>query len=84
MQQALTAFENRLIAEQRIVIDTAETLFEAGKEDLATRYLTDYSRERGLEGLRLGNALLASIEARTEMLFGYRLPQGDVLSELPQ
>lgn len=82
VNEALTAFEDRLIAEQQTVIDTAETLFEAGKEDLATRYLTDYSRERGLEGLRLGNALLASIEARTEMLFGYRLPQADVLSEL--
>lgn len=79
---ALTAFEDRLITEQQVVVDTAETLFEAGENRLATRYLTDYSRERGLEGLRLGNALLASIEARTRVLYGYRVPQGDVVSRL--
>lgn len=80
--EALTAFENRLIAEQQTVVGTAETLFEAGQNDLAIAYLTGYSRERGLEGLRLGNALLTSIEARTEVLYGYRLPEGDVVSLL--
>ncbi|MEE3236966.1 MAG: peptidase U34, partial [Pseudomonadota bacterium] len=82
VNEALTAFENRLIDEQQTLVDTAEALFSAGQDNLATRYLTDYSRERGLEGLRLGNALLASIEARTEVLFGYRLPETDVVSLL--
>ncbi len=80
--EALTAFEDRLIAEQASVADTAEALFEAGKEDLAAAYLTDYSTRRGLDGLRLGNALLASIEARTEVLYGYRRPQTDEMSRL--
>lgn len=80
--EALTAFENRLIAEQETVVATAGTLFDSGRDDLALRYLTDYSRERGLAGLRLGKALLASIEARTEVIFGLRAPQSDEISKL--
>jgi len=38
--------------------------------------------QSGQDGLRLGNALLASIEARTELLYGFRVPQGDVVSRL--
>jgi len=80
--EALTAFENRLIAEQVAVVDTANTLHEAGREDLAARYLTDYSRQAGLEGLRLGNALLGSIEARTVTQYGLRRPEGAEMSRL--
>lgn len=80
--EALTAFENRMIDQQATVAATANALFEAGRGDLALDYLTSYSRERGQEALALGNALRASIEARTEVLFGYRRPQGDVMSEL--
>jgi len=79
---ALTAFENRLIAEQEIVAATAKILFDAGRSDLAQRYLTDYSRQSGEEGLRLGNALLASIEARTREIYGLRAPQTDEMSRL--
>jgi hypothetical protein len=82
VNEALTAFENRLIDEQADVVAMAETLFDAGESRLALAYLTDYSRQRGAEGLALGNALLASIEARTEVLYGFREPQGDVLSLL--
>jgi dipeptidase len=82
VNEALTAFENRLIAEQGTVVETAETLFSTGQDELAQRYLTAYSRQAGAEGLRLGNALLASIEARTELIFGLRLPQSDVTSRL--
>jgi dipeptidase len=82
VNEALTAFENHLIAEQETVVETAESLFDAGKSELAKRYLTDYSWQSGQDGLRLGNALLASIEARTELLYGFRVPQGDVVSLL--
>jgi len=77
---ALTAFENRLIDEQQTVVATAGTLFAANEDELAKQYLTKYSWQRGAEGLRLGNALLASIEARTEVLFGLRRPEGDEVS----
>ena len=80
--QALTAFEHRLMAEQDEVVAISTALFAADKAELARNYLTRYSAESGLAGLRLGNALLASIEARTEVLFGYRAPEGDVVSEL--
>lgn len=80
--EALTAFENRLIAEQATVVETAETLFASGRNDLAESYLTTYSEQAALAGLRLGNALLHSIEARTIELFGLREPQADVVSRL--
>ncbi|MDH4073132.1 MAG: C69 family dipeptidase [Gammaproteobacteria bacterium] len=79
---ALTAFENRLIDEQGAVADTANTLYDAGRPDLAARYLTNYSRDTGMAGLRLGNALLASIEARTEQVHGFRKPEGEEMSRL--
>jgi dipeptidase len=82
VNEALTAFEDHMIAEQATVVETAETLFEADKDDLARDYLTRYSYERGQEALALGNALLASIEARTELLYGFREPEGDVVSLL--
>lgn len=80
--EALTAFENRMMDEQAEVVATAETLFAAEEPALALSYLTRYSAERGAEGLRLGNALLGSIEARTRLLYGYREPTGDVVSKL--
>ena len=80
--EALTAFENRLIYEQPIVTATANTLYADGRVDLARRYLTEYSRQSGLAGLRLGQALLASIEARTKVIFGLRPPESNTMSLL--
>jgi len=79
---ALSAFEDRLIADQEHVAATADTLFGAGREDLALRYLTDYSAQSGAAALRLGHALLASIEARTVEIYGLRAPQMDEMSRL--
>ena len=61
---------------------TADTLFEAGKSELALGYLTDCSLARGKAALRLGNALLGSTKARTRLLSGYRAPTEDVVSRL--
>lgn len=80
--EALTAFENGLIEEQANVEATAITLFEAGREDLAVRYLTEYSYRAGEDAIELGSALLASIEARTEVIYGLRLPESDEMSSL--
>lgn len=80
--EALTAFENRLIDEQQSVVATARNLFAAKEGVLAMQYLTEYSQQRGAEGLKLGNALLASIKARTDVLFGFRRPEGDETSAL--
>lgn len=80
--EALTAFENRLIAEQPRVVESANLLFEADRADLARVYLTEYSAHAGAEGLALGNALLNSIEFRTREIFGYRAPKTDEISKL--
>jgi dipeptidase len=80
VKEALTAFENRLIAEQDTVAATSETLFAAGKRQLALEYLTDYSERAGWDALTLGHALLGSIEARTELLYGLRRPEGATMS----
>ncbi|MBT8078987.1 MAG: peptidase U34, partial [Gammaproteobacteria bacterium] len=82
VREALTAFEDAMIADHAAVSETAEALYAAGREDMALKYLTDYSGEKADDALELGNALLASIEARTRVLFGIREPQTDVLSEL--
>ncbi len=80
--EALTAFENRLIAEQQGVDDAAIALMKAGRHDLATRYITDYSHGAAHEALRLGNVLLGSIQERTRLIFGLREPQSDEISRL--
>jgi dipeptidase len=82
VQEALTAFEDRMIGQQDEVEATARALFDAGREDLALAYLTAYSRARGAEALDLGHRLLGSIEIRTELLFGLREPQTDIIGEL--
>jgi hypothetical protein len=46
------------------------------------KYLTDQSSRAAMEALALGNALLKSIEARTELLYGLRKPETDQMSEL--
>jgi dipeptidase len=79
---ALTAFENRLMAEQQDLEDTAEILFAAGRGDLALAALTGYSEQAGAEALEIGHALLASIETRTRLLHGWRAPRGETVSEL--
>jgi hypothetical protein len=78
--EALTAFEDRFIDEQERVETTANLLFRSGQDELANSYLTTYSMQAGAAAMRLGKALLASIEARTELLYGLRKPQTDVSS----
>lgn len=75
--EALTAFEARSLEQQPEVEQTVMGLVEREREDLAWRYMTEYSARRAAEGLDLGRALLASIEARTKVLFGIRAPEGD-------
>lgn len=82
VDEAITAFENRLIHEQETVEATALALMDAERGDLASAYLTDYSNDAAIEALRLGNALLESIEARTRVIFGLRAPQTDEISRL--
>ena len=73
--EALVAFEGRLMARQPTVERTALELYEAGEPELARQYLTYYSSTEALNGLRLGDALADSIEARTRVLYGIRQPQ---------
>jgi dipeptidase len=80
VNEALTAFENRLIDEQDTVVTTTEALFAAGRRDAALDYLTGYSQQAGEDALALGHALLGSIEARTELLYGLRRPEGETMS----
>ena len=80
VNEALTAFENRLISEQEALVEIANTLFDEGKDDLAREYLTDYSWRTGQDALQLGNALLGSIEARTREIYGWRQPKGAEVS----
>jgi len=80
--EALTAFEDRMIADQPDLEATALTLLEAGEPGLAEQVLTRYSHAKAAEALDLGAALLASIEARTRLLYGLREPSGNEMSRL--
>lgn len=80
--EAITAFEDRLIADQESVERTANTLFEGGEDELALKYLTERSHEAAGDTLALGKALLGSIEARTRVLYGLRTPETDEISKL--
>lgn len=80
--EALTAFENRLIAEQPQLEETALSLYDANKPALARKVLTRYSHTHAEEALELGGALLASIEARTRVLYGLREPETGEISRL--
>ena len=80
--EAITAFEIRLIEEQKQVEQTADALFDNGQAQLALKYLTEHSRNAASEALELGNALLGSIEARTKILYGVRAPESNDMSLL--
>jgi hypothetical protein len=77
---ALTGYESRRLAEQPTVEATAEALFKAGKPDLAASYLTFYSNTQAMDALRLGEALVGSIEARAKVQFGLRKPTGQEIN----
>lgn len=72
---ALGDFESKLAEAQPIVERTALKLFEAGEPDLARAHLTYRSNSEAMNALQLGEALAASIEARTKLKFGIRRPK---------
>ncbi|WP_374377446.1 C69 family dipeptidase [Dongia sp.] len=64
------ATERKLVADYPGIVETAQTLIDAGKPDLAASFLTYYCRTELLAALELGETLARSIEARTRALFG--------------
>jgi hypothetical protein len=78
--EALAAFENQSIAETPVVEARARKLLAVHEPEMAHAALTEYSTQRAQDGLRLGQALLGSIEARHRLLFGFRAPQDSRMS----
>lgn len=64
------AVERKLVADYPAIVDTAQTLIDAGKPDKAAAFLTYYCRTELLAALELGETLARSLEARTRALFG--------------
>ncbi|MDY0872643.1 C69 family dipeptidase [Dongia rigui] len=64
------AIERKLTADYPGVVDTVQTLIDAGKPQRAAAFLTYYCRTELLAALELGETLTRSIEARTRALFG--------------
>jgi len=75
--EALVAFEDRLLAEQADLEAVAGRLYEDGEDALARRVLTFYAHQRADDALELGEALVASLEARAELLLGNPRPTGE-------
>jgi hypothetical protein len=82
--EALTAFENQSIDQSRKIESTAAKLIEVHEPDMAHEVLTGYSSQRALDGLKLGDSLLASVEARYRLLYGFRAPKGPETSNSHQ
>lgn len=78
--EALTAFENQSMDQVARVEARANRLLSIKEETMATDELTAYSTQRAAEALRLGHALLGSIEARHRLLYGFRAPTGAAMS----
>ena len=74
VKEALTAFEAQLIGKQAGVKRTAHTLLQAS-HDLAEDYLTRVTSQTALEALDLAEKLSASIEIRSQLLYGVREPE---------
>ena len=74
---ALSAFDSRLVTAQPGVERTAQILLEAGEVALARRYLTEQAHGAAGEGLRLIEVLAESIEARTKLHHGIRVPEAE-------
>lgn len=73
--ETLEAFESGLIDNQQSVEETARVLYDAGKPELARKYLTYYSHTEAMNGLQLAESLAISLEARTKAIFGIRPPR---------
>jgi dipeptidase len=78
--EALQAFENQSISQTASVEAKAAKLFSIGEAEMARDTLTNYSSQRAMDALDLGDALLGSIEARHRLLYGYRAPVGTEMS----
>lgn len=77
---AFDAFEAGLLADREPTERSALALYQAGEDELARKYLTEYSHSKAHAGLELGEALLGSIEARTKVLHGIREPEGTAIN----
>ena len=66
------ALERELAATVPDVAESASILAAAGRDDLARDLLTRFCSAEALRGLDLGEAMLASMEARSRVLFGLR------------
>jgi dipeptidase len=58
------------------VAEAAELLIDQGRQDLAVDTLTRFSAGEALRALDLGDAIVASMEARSRVLFGVRDERG--------
>lgn len=74
VRNALSKFDSSMIAKQSEVERTARILLDAGENELARSYLTEHSHVAAAEALHLTEIMAESIEARTTLTYGIRLP----------
>lgn len=76
--ETLQGFEHGLIEDQATVEAIATRLLDAGDADLAREYLTYYSNTEARNGLRLGEALVAGLDARIQASYDIPMPAGGI------
>ncbi|MCF8011905.1 MAG: C69 family dipeptidase [Clostridiales bacterium] len=68
--EAFGAYQDNLLDKQAAVEETVLKLYQTGNEELASEYLTDYTNEQALKGLRIAEDLTGSIETRSKLVYG--------------
>jgi len=71
---SLEEFDKREIDAEAGITKTAQVLFAAHEDALARRYLTERAHASAAAGLQLIETLADSIEVRTKLFYGIRLP----------
>jgi hypothetical protein len=66
------AFERRAVGDLEAVTEAAQALLDSGRADVARDLLTQFSSGSAVRALDLGDAMVASMDARSQLLFGIR------------
>jgi hypothetical protein len=74
---ALEAFETTMRADDVLAEQTANTLYAAGKPDLAAHYLTRYSGGAAMDALHLGQDMVTGIGAELRVTGQFTPPPGN-------
>lgn len=81
VQRMLRGFEQKSFDDIRWVEESARTLIEQGKREQAQSLLTFYSSTRASDAMNLGDTLVDSLAAYSQLVTGERRPKGEHIND---